>query len=188
MVHILGDVFWLVPLSRQDPESVKCLFHRVIEEAMRMRMGLLVIVALAGFAPGFSYWSQNVGHDNPISVSVIELIATPEKLDGRLISVHGFLHFQREKHTVIAAFLYLHEEDAKHLLVSNVVPIVPNEQMLRDEEKLQDMYVIVTGMFRAVKVSGEESIKTGSIDHIRTCAVWSNPKRPIGLNKTEHGR
>lgn len=129
---------------------------------------------------GFVLLSTSMpAYDNAVPVSLIELIAIPQKLDLKLVTVRGFLHFQRERHTVVAVFLNINEEDAKNML-GNSITITPNRQMLQDQETLDNMYVTVTGVFHAVKVSGEESLESGSISEVRTCSVWSDPEHPIG--------
>ena len=109
----------------------------------------------------------------------MELIANPEKYDNKTVTVLGYLSFFHEKHRVIAAFLYLHEEDAKNLLPNEIV-VVPSEQMLQDEEKIDRKYVILTGRFRAVRAGGNSPPEIGVIEDVVDCTPWSDPRRPIG--------
>jgi hypothetical protein len=120
-----------------------------------------------------------LAQNRPMQVSMVELLATPERLDGKLIMVRGLLRFQRERRTIIAALLNLNDEDARNLL-GNEVSIAPSEQMRRDWEKFENMYVSVTGVFRAAKIAGDDSLRTGSIVDVRSCTVWSDPKHPVG--------
>jgi len=121
-----------------------------------------------------------LAQDRPITASLIELIAAPEKFDGKLVKVQGYLSIDHEKpNGIYHAFLYLHQEDAKNLLLSNVIVTVPSDQMLRDEEKINHMYVTITGVFHAVHPSGHDSPQSGTIKDIRNCIVWSDPSRPI---------
>ena len=120
------------------------------------------------------------GQDRPKPVSLIQLIATPEKFDGKLVSVDGLLGL--DEHPV----LWVHEEDAKHWLIANSVRISPSEEMHRDKGKINHMYVSLTGMFRAAR-AGNESYEGGAITNIQTCTVWSDPRHPISEREHPEG-
>lgn len=104
---------------------------------------------------------------------LIALLANPEKFDGKQITVFGYLVIDRQKKHAPEAFLFLHEEDANNLL-PNSVQVLPSEQMLRDAEKINRMYVMMTGVahYKTVIV----------ISDVRTCKVISDPRRPIMLS------
>jgi hypothetical protein len=121
-----------------------------------------------------------LAQERPNPVSIIELIAAPEKFEGKLVTVRGFLSINHEKpNGLYNAVLYLHQEDAKNVLLSNQIGLVPNEQMLREEEKINRMYVMLTGVFRGVHAAGDDTVHVGVIKDIRSCTVWSDPNRPI---------
>jgi hypothetical protein len=105
------------------------------------------------------------------------LIATPEKFDGKMVTVRGYLESVGAPHDVFAHFLSLSREDAENRLY-NAVVVVASEQMRRDEEKINRMYVTLTGMSRTVRASNGSSITT--IKDVQSCTVWSDPKRPKG--------
>lgn len=115
--------------------------------------------------------------DRPIPVSMIQLIATPEKFDGKLINVVGFLGLG-ERPT-----LYMYREDGEHALISNSAWVDPSAEMRRNGEELEGMYVRIVGVFRAGQ-SGHnyptyDSELSGGISDIKSCTVWSDPERPI---------
>ncbi len=118
-----------------------------------------------------------LSQDRPIAVNLIQLIANPEKFDGTAVAVKGFLRIDRERNHQGTVFLYLHQEDAKNLLDSSV-SVVPNEQMLRDEEKIDRKYVWLIGSFHAVHAANGTYIPV--IKEVRSCTPWSDPQRPIG--------
>jgi hypothetical protein len=119
-----------------------------------------------------------LGQDQASPASVIELIANPEKFEGKLVSVQGFLRIGHEKHHGFEATLYLHQEDARNLLGSNMVLVIPSEQMLRDQEKIDRIYVVLTGVLRFVpSANGSHS---AVIRDVRSCSAWSDPQRPVG--------
>lgn len=114
-------------------------------------------------------------------VSLIQLIATPEKFDGKLVTVEGLLGF--DEHPV----LWVHEEDAKHWLLANSVRISPSKEMQRDKETINLKYVAITGVFRAAR-TGSESYEGGGISDIQTCTVWSDPQHPISQKERPKGQ
>jgi hypothetical protein len=114
--------------------------------------------------------------------SVIELIASPEKFGKKFVEVTAFLRFENQPRHAVQATLWLHEEDAKNLL-PNGIAVVPSDQMLRDEERLDRMYVVLQGTFYAVPTEGGGVIL--EITNVQNCALWSNPQRPIGLGQAK---
>lgn len=111
-------------------------------------------------------------------VSLVQLIVTPEKFDGALVTVQGFLVLGVH-HDLIASVLYMHKEDADNLLTANAVLIIPSREMQESREKFNDMYVLLTGSFKAVRsVNGTY---VSEIKDIQDCGVWSDPSRPVGL-------
>ena len=118
------------------------------------------------------------GQDRPKPTTLIELLANPEKFDGVTVTVLGYFVFDDREHDISAYFLYLNREDAENLLGDAVV-VVPTEQMRRDKEKLDRMFVMLTGRFHAVPTADKSFVPT--VKDIVSCTVWSNPSRPIGL-------
>lgn len=142
---------------------LKCL-------ARLLFIGSLLIAQRGGF-----------GQD-PSSPGMISLLANPERFDGKLVTVFGFLTLDRQEHHAPKAFIFLHEEDANNLL-PNGAEVVPSEQMLRDAEKINGEYVTLTGL--AHIVAGGNNSRGIVIEDVRNCRVWSDPRRPIGLRKEE---
>lgn len=128
----------------------------------------------------------SISQTRPSTVSLMQLLASPHKFYGRAVMVQGFLRFYRQPKHGLNVFLYLHEEDAKNLLVSNAVVVIPSKQMLRDEEKLDRTYVHMTAQFAGVRAVGEESPGAGVLEDVQDCRVWSDPHRPIGEPANSH--
>jgi hypothetical protein len=134
----------------------------------------VVVLYVCGFGQFCSAQGKSIG---PIAVTMVELIANPEKFDGKMVIVRGFLVIDREPRHGVESFLYLHEEDAKNLLYNGVL-IIPSEKMIKDQEKLHNQYVLLSGTLTlAAGVGGRHSVV---IKDIQSCIVWSNPARPIG--------
>jgi hypothetical protein len=122
----------------------------------------------------------------PEHVSMFQLIATPERFDGKLISVVGFLTLGREADDV-----FPYELDVIHLLTSNAVAVERTKEMEKNEASLNRKYVHLIGIFRK---ADKEQLGVGLITKITTCQIWSDPNLPIsrrlreipGLSSTPH--
>jgi hypothetical protein len=125
-----------------------------------------------------------IGQERPLSPSLIELLASPERFDGKLVTVRGFLLVLGGRHDIIGYVLYLHKEDAENAL-ANSVSVTPNEQMGKDREKIDRMYVSLTGTVRRVPTAtGEYSTVIKDVSH---CTPWSDPNHPV-LLRTDNKR
>ena len=122
-----------------------------------------------------------LAQDRAKPVSLIQLIATPEKFDGKQVTVNGFLVIgEHPEFFGQQPVLYLNEEDSKNLLLGNSVWVVPSEQMRRDREKIDHMYVTVTGTFQTAHGGDRDAYEGGTITRVQACAPWSDPTHPIG--------
>ena len=71
---------------------------------------------------------------------MVQLIATPEKFDGKTIQVVGFLRLEFEGNA-----LYLHREDYDHGIYRNAIWVdFPADQ---DAQKVNGHYVFLQGIF-----------------------------------------
>jgi hypothetical protein len=110
----------------------------------------------------------------PSRVSLVQLIASPEKFDGKIVTVDGFLDMNRE-----GDLLYLHEVDSKNLILANAIWINRTEQMGKNRLNLNMKYVKVVGKF---KVGYKHSnLPENGIFDVQSTEVWSDPSNPIGL-------
>jgi hypothetical protein len=105
----------------------------------------------------------------PIGISMIQLIATPEKFDGKMISVVGFLAIETED-----TRLYLSEEDYRHYIPDNGVFIVVNKEVNTNIEKVDLHYVSLVGVFKLKGLPPHYPGGTGEggITDIRQCIPW----------------
>lgn len=129
--------------------SVRRTTGEAMGSARATGVGLILAVAVAG-TPGASG-----AQDQPTSVSIIQLLATPERYEGRLIRVQGVAHFAFEE-----SALYLHREDADCMNSSNGLWL---RTAARDG--LSDAFVIVEGWFTA-KEHGHLGAWPGEIKNI----------------------
>lgn len=117
-----------------------------------------------------------------IGASVIELMANPQKFDKQVVDVTAYLVIEHQQRHAPQATLWLHQEDAKNLL-PNGLAVVPNGEMLKDVETINNMYVRLRGTFHATSTVGGGFAL--SIKDVQSCSVWSNPQRPVGSGQ-EH--
>jgi hypothetical protein len=103
----------------------------------------------------------------PLIVSLLQLIATPEKFDKKPIRVVGFLRLEFEGNA-----LYLHREDYENAISGNGIWVDVSAEMARQEANLNMHYVLLQGIFNA-NDRGHMSLWSGSIKKIRRAVVWS---------------
>ncbi len=106
----------------------------------------------------------------PVSVTMVELIASPEKFEGKSVRVIGYLHLEFE-----GTVLYLHKEDYDHALLGNGIWVD-----IRDlKSKLSDNYVLLEGTFTAKK-HGHLGMWRGELQDVRRSLIWSTREHPRG--------
>jgi hypothetical protein len=103
---------------------------------------------------------------------MLQLIATPEQFNGKLISVIGFLTMEHEGDR-----LFVHQEDAVHAILNNAIQVERTKQMFADREKLDLKYVKLIGTFQA-RDGQKIPFFSGAIV-VKSCDLWSDPAHPI---------
>jgi hypothetical protein len=107
--------------------------------------------------------NQNEEYD----VSLVKLIANPEKYNGKTIQIIGYLNLEFEGNAV-----YLHKEDYEHGLTRNGFwvdfsgPIKENKKLAFSKK-----YVIIVGKFD-MKRHGHMSLFGGTIKDISRLDAW----------------
>jgi hypothetical protein len=99
-------------------------------------------------------------------VSILQLIVTPERYDGKRVQVEGFLHLEFEGNV-----LYLSESDYIHHLFKNGLWVTRNSIINERFQKLNSHYVIVIGVFDAGN-KGHMSMNSGSLKDITAADAW----------------
>lgn len=116
-----------------------------------------------------SFYAQQSRFD----VSIISLIANPEKYDGKKVRISGFLHVQFEDSAI-----YLHKDDADHLIGENALwvdyakdpSLQPICKEKYDASKLMTKYfngryVLIEGVFN-MKGRGHMGAFSGTIEDV----------------------
>lgn len=106
---------------------------------------------------------------DPLSgVSMIQLIANPEKYDGQYVRVMGFLRLEFEGNA-----LYLHQEDYEESLSKNGVwvDVVETEA----NRKFNMKYVVIEGTFTSNQ--GHMWAWSGGIRDIKRMELWGTDRQ-----------
>ena len=102
----------------------------------------------------------------PIDVTLVRLVATPEKFDGKLIRVIGFLRLEFEGNV-----LYIHQEDYEKAILGNGVWVDVNPLISKQKAKLDLNYVLVEGVFSSTN-KGHMDMWSGAISQVRRAELW----------------
>jgi len=111
--------------------------------------------------------NARAGDEMPQDVSIVQLLATPEKFDGKLVRVIGFLCLAFEGDAV-----YLHREDFDHALTQNALWVDVPEKC---DEGLSRKYVLLEGTFDAGD-HGHMGLFGGAIRKITRMSPWHDGK------------
>jgi len=103
----------------------------------------------------------------PDDVSLINLIATPEKFGGRRIRVIGYLHLEFEGNA-----LYLDQQSFSLAITKNSVWIyLPERETKAKQQSVSDKYALVQGRFDA-RDRGHMEMCAGAIGSIERLEPW----------------
>jgi hypothetical protein len=134
------------------------------------------LILLAAYLSIASPTALSQGQPKP--VSLIQLIANPGNFEGQLVIARGYFVEVGGRGDIAGDFLYLNKEDEENLL-GDAVAVVASDQMRRDMEKLDHMYVLLTGTFHVAATANGSYAAV--LKDVRSCTPWSDPSRPIGL-------
>jgi hypothetical protein len=118
-----------------------------------------------GEKPG---WSPQ----QPLSVSLLQLIATPDAFDGKHVRVIGFVCIEHE-----GTGVYLHREDSEYGLTRNGLWLTVAETAAKGsrEAEVKDRYALIEGRFTA-KDKGHRGMWSGAIEDISRMQAWESRK------------
>ena len=115
---------------------------------------------IATTAAGLALTLSAISAEGPAYVSMVALLANPEKFDGHFVRVDGFLRVEFEGHA-----LYFHKEDYDLGLTKNSLWL----EISRSGEEYTELnlhYVAVEGVFRANNFGHKDSFG-GAIENIQ---------------------
>lgn len=120
------------------------------------------------------FLTQNVyaKESSVLPVSIYQLIANPEKFDGKEVYVIGFMHLEFEGDVI-----YAHREDWNHSLIQNGIAFeVPKERHFL-WMKMNNNYVAIEGTFSTTE-RGHFALRAGSLTKITKLVKWRNKSKP----------
>jgi hypothetical protein len=104
--------------------------------------------------------------DTPTNVSLIELIANPEKWNGKIVQLIGYLNLEFEGNAV-----YLHREDYQKAINTNAIWVDLSSASDENIGRLSGNYVVIRGRFDATR-HGHMGLYNGTIREIFRCEKW----------------
>jgi len=108
-------------------------------------------------------------------VSLIQLIAQPEKFEGKRVRFIGFLRVEFEGNAI-----YLHREDFDHGIGKNGLWVaIPDDMTKQQRDEVNMHYVICVGVF-AARWQGHMGMFSGEIRSVRRLQFWSDQPRSTG--------
>jgi hypothetical protein len=128
-----------------------------------------IFTEIKGYCP-------NPGPDDPVQdVSLIQLIAQPEKFEGKRVRFIGFLRLEFEGNAI-----YLHREDVDHRIAKNGIWVdLPTDMTNQQQGEVNMRYAICVGVFTA-RWQGHMGMFSGAIGNVRRLQFWFAQPRPTG--------
>jgi hypothetical protein len=136
---------------------------------MRSRFVFVFFVILALSACGLA----QKRHAAPPIVSIVQLLSSPDKYDGKHVVVFGFLTIGQENDN-----LFLGKGDYENALLANSIWVDISDGMVKQQNELHLKYVRIVGVFHLGN-TGRNSPSVGGIGEISDCRVWSDPDHPF---------
>lgn len=109
----------------------------------------------------------------PTNVTMVQLIANPQRFDGKLIRVIGFLRLEFEGNV-----LYLHREDYEHALLGDGIWVDVTPEIEKHSKDLNMHYVLLEGVFNSTD-KGHMGMWSGTITQIRRAGPWVAHVQPV---------
>jgi hypothetical protein len=106
------------------------------------------------------------GYHEPEILSIINLIATPEKYDGKKVRIVGYITLYFE-----GTALFLHKEDLDNVITKNAVWVDISRLAIDSLKKYNNHYVIIDGIFNS-HMNGHMGVYSGSVKNITWLELW----------------
>jgi uncharacterized lipoprotein NlpE involved in copper resistance len=110
-----------------------------------------------------------IEYSSDYTLSLVNLIATPEKYHGKKVQIIGYINIEFEGNGI-----YLHKEDYDSSICSNGFWVSINENIRKkiNEEKLNKSYVLIEGTFN-MNQRGHMGLWSGEIEKITRIIKWN---------------
>lgn len=133
---------------------------------------ILIIALITSILIKFNPQPKSFGNasQEATDVSIVNLIATPEKYNDKLVRIIGVGQFQYEGNGI-----YLSIEDYNHSITKNALWLNINENILNvnpnELKSFNGKYILIEGVFNS-KNTGHLGIYSGSIEKISRIDFW----------------
>jgi hypothetical protein len=104
--------------------------------------------------------------DEPVDVSMVQLIATPEKYQGQVVRFIAFLRIEFEGNA-----LYLHQEDYEHGISRNAIWLDLTKNEILRAKTMSDHYVLAVGHFDS-HLTGHMGMFSGTLGEVTRLEAW----------------
>jgi hypothetical protein len=104
--------------------------------------------------------------EEPVDVTLVQLIANPQNFDGKLIRVIGFLRLEFEGNV-----LYLHREDYENAILGDGIWVDVTPEITKQSKTLNMNYVLLEGVFSSSD-RGHMGMWSGAIKKIGRAQLW----------------
>ena len=126
-------------------------------------LGLLGLALVLGCISRADAWDPKLK-----SVSLLRLIANPDKYDGQMVRTYGYLRIEFEGNSI-----YLHKEDYEHSLLKNGLWVSFNPDKVSNQAEFSNKYVLIEGRFDAHS-QGHMGLWSGTIKDIWRLDEWGD--------------
>jgi hypothetical protein len=112
-------------------------------------------------------WSADESaRTDPVEVSLVRLIADPERYRGRLVRVIGYLEFAFEGNA-----LYIHGDDALFSISANAVAVDATRDMYGSRKALSG-YALLEAVFDPDSTGHRGVFSSGGLVCVQRCESW----------------
>ena len=157
----------------------QCVYSKVFllagpaTEEIVMKSWILLSIILICCAVAGTDAAISRENEQPEYVSIVQLVATPERFDGKLLVVTGFLSLGTE-----ADELYISSSDEANGILENGISIVRTQEIQQKRAELNQKYVRVAGRFK-LNNRLKARFTSGGFAEVESCQFWSDPQHPI---------
>jgi hypothetical protein len=144
-------------MARPSAASIQSLSSS--REPLLRKQAVLTLEAIQSFEPKASPQAQQV--------SIIALIANPDKYDGKQVQIIGFLRLEFEGDAI-----YIHQQDFEHAISKNGIWIDrPRDISPKQIAEVNNKYVLCQGTFKAAN-HGHMRIFSGALTQLTGLESW----------------
>ena len=142
----------------------------------------IAAIALAGCERGAQLQPPSVAvpetavGDEIADVSLIQLIANPDRFEGKKVRVVGYIHREFESNGI-----YLHKDDYELSIYRNGLWL--NGSCASNLKEYNDHYVLMEARFTG-KDQGHMGLWSGALSEVTRCVPWVNEPRRSASNNS----